>query len=122
MTRLIEFIVTLEQTDVITDSENKRLTVNIEGKGSRPLIHCGECKYYDPPHVENNGVRHEYSEFPPEAFDTVLLDKSVTVEYGINVGGRCCRYCGMGYPDDKRVFVSPDNYCGMAERKKTENE
>jgi TPP-dependent trihydroxycyclohexane-1,2-dione (THcHDO) dehydratase len=28
MTRLIEFIVTLEQTDVITDSENKRVTVN----------------------------------------------------------------------------------------------
>jgi len=48
MTRLIEFIVTLEQTDVITDSENKRLTVNIEGKGYRPLIHCGECKHAKP--------------------------------------------------------------------------
>lgn len=44
----IEFIVTLEQTDVITDSENKRVTVNIESKGARPLIHCGECKHSKP--------------------------------------------------------------------------
>ena len=23
------------------------------------IITCGECIYYDPPHVENNGVRYE---------------------------------------------------------------
>ena len=82
------------------------------------VIRCKYCKYYDPPHVEKYGERYEYDEFPPEAFD-ILLDRSVTVEYGINVGGRCCRYCDIGYSDDKRVFVSPDNYCGMAEPKVT---
>ena len=44
----IEFIVTLEQTDVITDSENKRVTVNIESKGARPLIRCKDCVYFTP--------------------------------------------------------------------------
>jgi len=84
------------------------------------IIHCGECVYYDPPHVENNGMRYEYSEMPKEAFD-VLGTGLVSVEYGINVGGRCCvdYYC-KNYPDDKRVYVPKDNYCGRAERRTDE--
>ena len=82
----------------------------------RELIRCKDCKYFDPPHVEKNGERHEYSEFPPEAFDT-LLDRTVTVGYGINVGGRCTYYNMCGYPDDKSMFVPIDNYCGRAEPK-----
>jgi len=84
------------------------------------IIHCGECVYYDPPHVENNGIRYEYAEMPKEAFD-VLGTGLVSVEYGINVGGRCCvdYYC-KNYPDDKRVYVPKDNYCGRAERRTDE--
>ena len=81
------------------------------------IIHCGECIYYDPPHVENEDVRYEYSEMPKEAFD-VLGTGLVSMEYGINIGGRCCvdYYC-KNYSDDKRVYVPKDNYCGRAERR-----
>ena len=80
------------------------------------IIHCGECVYYDPPHVENNGIRYEYAEMPKEAFD-VLGTGLVSVEYGINVGGRCCRDYNAGYSDDKRVYVPENNYCGRGERR-----
>ena len=53
------------------------------------IIHCGECIYYDPPHVEKEDARYEYSEMPKEAFD-VLGTGLVSMEYGINIGGRCC--------------------------------
>ena len=80
------------------------------------IIRCGECIYYDPPHVENNGVRYEYTEMPADAFD-VLGTGLVTTEYGINVGGRCCRDYNAGYDDDKRVYVPENNFCGRAERR-----
>lgn len=81
------------------------------------IIHCKECIYYDPPHVENKDVRYEYSEMPKEAFD-VLGTGLVSMEYGVNIGGRCCvdYYC-KNYSDDKRVYVREDNYCGRAERR-----
>lgn len=86
------------------------------------IIHCGECVYYDPPHVENEGVRYEYSEMPKEAFD-VLGTGLVSAEYGINIGGRCCvdYYC-KNYSDDKRVYVPEDNYCGRVERRTDEQQ
>ena len=81
------------------------------------IIHCGECIYYDPPHVEKEDARYEYSEMPKEAFD-VLGTGLVSMEYGINIGGRCCvdYYC-KSYSDDKRVYVRENNYCGRAERR-----
>ena len=84
------------------------------------IIHCGECIYYDPPHVEKEDARYEYSEMPKEAFD-VLGTGLVSMEYGINIGGRCCvdYYC-KSYSDDKRVYVREDNYCGRAERRTDE--
>ena len=84
------------------------------------IIRCKDCIYYDPPHVENNGVRYEYDEMPADAFDA-LGTGLVNVEYGINIGGRCCvdYYC-KNYSDDKRVFVREDNYCGRAERRTDE--
>ena len=80
------------------------------------IIRCKDCIHYDPPHVENNGVRYEYDEMPADAFDA-LGTGLVNAEYGINIGGRCCvdYYC-KNYSDDKRVFVREDNYCGRAER------
>lgn len=83
------------------------------------IIHCEDCIYYDPPHVENNGMRLEYADLPKEAFD-VLGTGLVTCEYGINVGGRCTRDYNAGYADDKRIFVPSDNFCGRAERRTDE--
>ena len=103
--------------EFIPQSTKTGITYEVHQKGS--LIRCRDCKYYDPPHVENNGERHEYSEFPPEAFDPITK-KYVSSSYGINIGGRCCRDYECGYSEDKRVFVTETNYCGRAERKETE--
>ena len=83
------------------------------------IIRCKDCIYYDPAHIEKNGVRYEYKDMPKDAFDG-LGTGLVNVEYGINFGGRCCRDYNVGYADDKRVFVSEQNYCGRAERRTDE--
>lgn len=83
------------------------------------IILCKNCVYYDPPHVEKNGERSEYSEMPEDAFD-VLGTGLVNSEYGINIGGRCCRDYNVRYSEDKRVFVPETNYCGRAERRTDE--
>ena len=102
-----------------TDSNKKRLDewINNLPPAQPEIIRCKDCIYYDPPHVENNGVRYEYDEMPADAFDA-LGTGLVNAEYGINIGGRCCvdYYC-KNYSDDKRVFVREDNYCGRAERR-----
>lgn len=92
----------------------------IEALGQPEIIRCKDCIFYDPPHVENKGVRIEYKDLPKEAFD-VLGTGLVSAEYGINIGGRCCvdYYC-KNYSDDKRVYVREDNYCGRAERRTDE--
>ena len=87
----------------------------IEAYESRPIL-CKDCKYFDPPHVEKDGERHEYNEFPQEAFDPFGI--GVSVKYGTNVGSRCTYYNMFGYPNDKSVYVPDDNYCGRAKRKK----
>lgn len=87
-----------------------------ERRKAPEIIRCKDCIYYDPPHVENNGIRYEYAEMPKDAFDE-LGTGLVNVEYGINIGGRCCRDYNAGYAEDKRVFVAENNYCGRAERR-----
>jgi hypothetical protein len=87
-----------------------------ERRKAPEIITCSECAYYDPPHVENNGVRYEYAEMPKDAFDE-LGTGLVNAEYGINVGGRCCRDYNAGHDDDKRVYVPENNFCGRAERR-----
>ena len=68
------------------------------------VIRCKDCIYYDPPHVENNGVRYEYDEMPADAFDA-LGTGLVNAEYGINIGGRCCvdYYC-KNYSDNSDSY------------------
>ena len=90
-----------------------------ERRKAPEIVRCKNCIYYDPPHVENNGVRYEYAEMPKEAFDE-LGTGLVNVGYGINVGGRCTRDYNAGYDDDKRVYVTENNYCGRAERRTDE--
>ena len=82
------------------------------------IIHCCDCIYYDPEHIEKNGVRYEYKDMPKAAF--VLETGLVESKYGINVGGKCCRDYNVGYSEDKRVFVSKQNYCGRARRRQDE--
>lgn len=79
------------------------------------VVRCKDCVYYDPPHVEDHGKRLEYKDLPKEAFDD-LGTGLVSLEYGINVGGRCYRDYNAGYSEDKRIYVSESNYCGRAER------
>ena len=93
---------------------NKRITPLPSAQPE--IIHCYDCIYYDPEHIEKNGVRYEYEDMPKDAFD-ILGTGLVNSEYGINVGGRCCRDYNVGYSEDKRVFVSKQNYCGRAERR-----
>lgn len=83
------------------------------------VIHCCDCVYYDPEHIEKDGVRYEYKDMTKDAFD-ILGTGLVTSEYGINVGGRCCRDYNVSYSEDKRVFVSKQNYCGRAWRRQDE--
>lgn len=80
------------------------------------IIHCRDCIWFDPPHVEKDEKRYEYEDLPDDAFDE-LGTGLVNVAYGINVGGRCCRDYNCGYSEDKRVFVPENNYCGRAEGK-----
>ena len=93
--------------------------VNALPSAQPEIIHCCDCIYYDPEHIEKNGVRYEYEDMPKDAFD-ILGTGLVNSEYGINVGGRCCRDYNVGYSEDKRVFVSKQNYCGRAERRTDE--
>lgn len=79
------------------------------------IVRCKDCIYYDPEHIENNGLRYEYKDMPKKSFD--IFGIGVTAEYGINVGGRCCRDYNVGYSEDKRVFIPETNYCGRAERR-----
>ena len=74
------------------------------------IIHCEDCIYYDPPHVDNDGMRLEYADLPKES----LVAGLATCEYGVNIGGRCTRDYNAGYEDDKRVYVPHDNFCGRA--------
>jgi len=80
------------------------------------VVRCKDCIYYDPPHIRDGDKRYEYSDMPKDAFDE-LGTGLVHVEYGINVGGRCCVDSGKGYSEDKRVFVSELNYCGRGYKK-----
>ncbi len=96
--------------------------INMQPTAQPEIIRCKDCIFYDPPHVENKGVRIEYKDLPEEAFD-VLGTGLVSAEYGINIGGRCCvDYHCRNYSDDKRVYVPKDNYCGRAERRTNETD
>lgn len=76
-----------------------------------PVVRCKDCAYYKKRHVLTaDGKEKSYEEMPPEAFGG-LDDENVTMEYGINVGGKCMLDEGRGYPVDKSVFRSPNDFC-----------
>ena len=100
----------------VLDKEDIKKVLDMLPSVEPEIIRCKDCIYYDPKHIENNGVRYEYKDMPKAAFD-ILGTGLVNSEYGINVGGRCCRDYNAGYSEDKRVFVSEQNYCGRARRR-----
>ena len=118
-----EFYQREAESDRICEEHERQLAAWLrelqERRKGLGIVRCKNCIYYDPPHVENNGVRYEYAEMPKEAFDE-LGTGLVNVEYGINIGGRCTRDYNAGYDDDKRVYVTENNYCGRAERRTDE--
>lgn len=89
-----------------------KLTINLE---SKELVFCKNCIWYDPPHIDKDGVRYEYKDMPPEAFDA-LGTGLVNLSFGINVGGKCLRDCNRGYSEDKSVFREENDFCSKAER------
>lgn len=79
-----------------------------------PVVRCGECIHWKPPHVlQNDGTEREYNpETDTDGFGLLM----VTVDVGINVGGKCYVDHNTGYDEDKTVFRTEDNYCGKAIR------
>ena len=121
LAKFVPYAICDESTESYANGLTDAYNLILQLPSAQPeIIHCGECIYYDPPHVEKEDARYEYSEMPKEAFD-VLGTGLVSMEYGINIGGRCCvdYYC-KSYSDDKRVYVREDNYCGRAERRTDE--
>ena len=75
----------------------------------RKIIRCEDCIYFDPAHVEKDGLRYEYKDMPEEAYGPFGTPGCVTVKYGINVGSRCT------YEQDKLVFRHRNDFCSRAE-------
>ena len=79
-----------------------------------PVVRCRECIHWKPPHVlQNDGTEREYN---PETDTDGLGLLMVTVDVGINVGGKCYVDRNVGYIKDKTVFRTEDDYCGRAVR------
>ena len=82
------------------------------------VILCKDCIYFKPAHVRcADGIEHDYSEFPAEAFEP-YFGLGVTTAYGINVSSQCVydEWCGA-YVDDKTVFRNENDYCSRGKRK-----
>ncbi len=96
--------------------------IDIKNAPSIDIVRCKECIYYDPPHVDNHGERIEYEDLPKEAFgNDVFCLGFVSMEYGINIGGRCTVDYNCGYAEDKRVYRKEDDFCSKGARKDDEN-
>lgn len=83
------------------------------------VVRCKDCIYYHKAHAEKDGVEYDYSEMPREAFDTFQV--GVTLEYGINVGGKCEYEKNCGYDVDKSVYRNENDFCSRGERKEYES-
>ena len=79
------------------------------------IVRCGECVYYDPPHIEDGTRRYEYKDMPSDAFDG-LGTGLVHSGYGVNVGGRCLR-SKLRLASGKSIFMDEDDYCSRGERR-----
>lgn len=76
------------------------------------LVRCKDCCYWKPPHIAlNDGKQRLYikGKEPSDPFGI-----GVTIDVGINIGGKCWLEQDCGYGRDMRVFRSADDYCSRA--------
>lgn len=101
---------------IYDDSPNHdEIFVGYIRENAQELVRCGECIYYDAPHVEKDGERYEYADMPADAFDK-LGTGLVHSGYGVNVGGRCLR-SKTRLARGKSIFMDEDDYCSKGERR-----
>lgn len=75
----------------------------------RLVVLCKDCVYYNPPHILlNNGTERPY---------TKEDDDIVSIDVGINVGGKCEVDKYSGYDCDKTVFRKEDDFCSKGQHK-----
>ncbi len=106
-------------TKVMSERETINKACDILAKVERgelvEVVRCEECAYYHKAHVLcNDGTEKDISEFPEEVYG--FADTFVTIEYGINVGGKCELEKNCGYAEDKSVFRNPNDFCSRGER------
>lgn len=81
----------------------------------KELVRCKDCVYWKPPHIRlNDGKQRAYKESDRESDPFGML--SVSMDVGINVGGKCWVDHNTGYSEDKRVFRSKNDFCGKARK------
>ncbi len=86
------------------------------GADAVPVVRCKDCAYYHKRHVEKDGKEYSYDDMPKEAFDGPS-GMFVTLDYGINVSGKCERDVNAGYEVDKIVYREENDFCSKAERR-----
>ena len=78
----------------------------MEEKNIKKVIFCKDCVYYNPPHILlNDGTERPYTEND---------DFFVSIDVGINVGGKCEVDKYSGYDCDKTVFRKESDFCSQA--------
>ena len=82
------------------------------------VVRCKDCVHYDPPHINDNGKRIEYSDLSTDLSqeDFCVAEHIVSAKYGVNVGGRCTVDYHNGYSEDKRVYRKETDFCSKGER------
>ena len=84
------------------------------GMTEEEIVRCKDCVHYDPPHINDNGKRIEYSDLPQEVFG--VAEHIVSIKYGVNVSGRCTVDYYNGYSEDKRVYRKEYDFCSKGKR------
>lgn len=82
-------------------------------QGEFQPIYCCQCSHWQPPHVEKDGQCRIYRETDREKDPFGLL--MVSMDEGINVGGRCTVDDNSGYDGERWVCREAYDYCSRAD-------
>ena len=80
------------------------------------IIRCKDCQHWKPPHVElTDGRQRSYKEGDKnDSFGIGVF--GVSLDVGINIGGRCWLEYNRGYGRDMRVWRGENDFCSRAEK------
>lgn len=80
------------------------------------IIRCKDCQHWKPPHVElTDGRQRSYKEDDKnDSFGIGVF--GVSLDVGINIGGRCWFEYNRGYGRDMRVWRGENDFCSRAEK------